>query len=116
MPRVAKIIAYLLLGFLGPLVSAHDPGLSSANLLVFPNRIELVTTFAGSDARWLTPEETKSADINSPVFREAVEKAAQDLWQIQSAGAHLSPTSPELSSAPGNNIAVTQTFGAPAVG
>ncbi len=75
-------------------VQAHDPGISTAQVQLFPDRVELVTGFAPADAEMLLPVAARTGepwnDIQFESTRDALQLVAPRLWEVQ-AGIEMLP-------------------------
>lgn len=116
--RLAPISFVLLWAVLLPLAWAHDPGLSSARLVLAADGIQLCTTFSSADAHWLIPgregEDPRSFDEER--VRSELKNPATPFWRlfVGREEVALSLTTVEL--AAGNNVIVTQHYSGPTAG
>jgi hypothetical protein len=108
---LARVLAFLAFIGLGSPAWAHDPGLSSTTISVFSEHVEIVTTFAEADARWLVSDDAEAAAKMNPdeIFAALTKKAAV-LWQLRSSSGQVLPNQTKVAAVPGNNIVVTQRF------
>lgn len=106
-----RSIIFLGLIVWGTNARAHDPGLSSANLTRFPDRIELVTTFSVDDARLLlaVSEHAESTPIRSELISRELTQLAPSLWHLQSGETQLVAQSMTVAMT-GNNVICTQYY------
>lgn len=97
---------------------AHDPGLSSARLVILRESIELRTTFSATDARWLVPkqegEEFPPADGER--LRAELKSSSAFWWRLFTERAELSPSVTSVEFAPDNNVVFTQYYSRPTIG
>lgn len=97
---------------------AHDPGLSSARLVLFADHIELVTTFSTLDAQWFLPHPNLEKSAQTPVAFEpsALRDLSATLWTLQQGEQVLLADFTSVVPAAGDNIICTQIFPLPPPG
>lgn len=87
---------------------AHDPGLSTAEIGVRPERLEIVNGFAPDDAKHFLPEALRGTDRwdeeNFPEVRPALEAAALQLWSVTESGRPPALRSARVQLLPGDNV------------
>lgn len=93
---------------------AHDPGLSTAEVNVRKELIEIVNGFAPDDAKLLLTEGRRGADHwddeNFPEVRPALEAAARQLWVVTEGGRPLALRSARVQLLPGDNVSFVMDF------
>ncbi|HUR57540.1 MAG TPA: hypothetical protein VM029_07515, partial [Opitutaceae bacterium] len=81
-----------ILAFLAAVVSAlglraHDPGISTAQGNVFPDRLELTTGFAPADAQQLLPPAARTGekwtDVEFATVQPQLTSLAPQLWEVR---------------------------------
>ncbi|MDO8540254.1 MAG: HupE/UreJ family protein [Opitutaceae bacterium] len=78
----------------GVALFAHDPGISTTQVQLFADRIDLTTGFAPADAETLLPEKLRTGDTwteaQLETARDALHAIASQLWDV-GAGGKLHP-------------------------
>ena len=105
-----------LLGRLSSL-HAHDPGLSTAQVVIFPDRIEILAGFAPSDARFLIDPQAASADpfgdLDFDAARHRLAAAAKTLWRVQTDQGRLEPSLSSADLVAGDNLSLSIRYPKP---
>jgi hydrogenase/urease accessory protein HupE len=106
-------ITLALLGWFSA-VFAHDPGLSTAQIVLFPDRIEIMAGFAPSDARFLIDPQAAAADpfgdLDFESARTRLVGAAATLWQVELDGIKLKPSQSSADLIAGDNLSLSIRF------
>ncbi|HEY1107827.1 MAG TPA: HupE/UreJ family protein [Opitutaceae bacterium] len=93
---------------------AHDPGLSTAEVSVSAERIEIVNGFAPDDAKLFLPEGRRGVDRwdeeTFPEVRPALEAVARQLWVATEGGRPLVLRSARVQLLPGDNVSFFLDF------
>ncbi|HEY9153861.1 MAG TPA: HupE/UreJ family protein [Opitutaceae bacterium] len=110
MRLLTATLALISMALFCPSVWAHDPGISSASLVVSANQLELVTTFARSDARWLLAEGKGEIIPDKNYTEDALKKSALDLWHLRINERERTPVSILVLNVPGDNVAIKETY------
>lgn len=96
---------------------AHDPGLSTSQIVVFPDRIEILAGFAPSDARFLIDPQGAAADpfvdLDFEPARPRLVTAAATLWRVEADGAVLTPSKADADLVAGDNLSLSVRFETP---
>lgn len=114
-----RLFHWLVLALAGWISSAvaHDPGLSTAQIVLFPERIEILAGFAPSDARFLIDPQGAAADLFADLdfepARDRLSKAAATLWRVQADGVDLPPSRSSANLIAGDNLSLTVRFETP---
>lgn len=91
-----------------PLLRAHDPGISTAEVKVLRDRVEITTGFAPDDARVLLPAGQRNEDRweedNFPEVRPALQGVAPQLWEVTEGAARLGVRESSVQLLPGDNV------------
>lgn len=87
---------------------AHDPGISTAEVKVFRDRVEITTGFAPDDAKLLLPAaergEERWEEDNFPDVQAPLQRVAPGLWEVTDAGRRLTPRDERVQLLPGDNV------------
>lgn len=98
-------------------VSAHDPGLSTAQIAIFSDRIEILAGFAPSDARFLIDPQAAAADpfgdLDFVSARPGLAAAAHGLWRVQIDGVTLEPAVVSADLVAGDNLSLSIRYPKP---
>lgn len=90
------------------LVRAHDPGISTVQATVHPDRIEWVNGFAPADAQLLLPPaartDEKWSEVEFEAARDALYRLAPDLWTARAGETPVSPRVVRVELAPGDAL------------
>lgn len=98
-------------------VFAHDPGLSTAQIVVSPGRIEIIAGFAPSDARFLIDPQGAAADpfgdLDFEPVRTRLAAAAATLWRVEIDGSALKAANSGADLIAGDNLSLSVSFQTP---
>jgi hydrogenase/urease accessory protein HupE len=90
------------------LARAHDPGISTAEVRVLPDRVEIVTGFAPDDAKLFLPPELRSAEKwEEDTFEDVRPRLRQDagrLWEVTIGGRTVAPREADVRLLPEDNV------------
>lgn len=94
--------------FLSSGLRAHDPGISTVQAQVHPDRLEWVNGFAPADVQLLLPESARTDERWSEVefehAREALYRLAPQLWEARDGATVLAPRVVRVELAPGDAL------------
>ena len=111
-----------ILAFLAAVVSAlavrgHDPGISTAQGNVFPDRLEITTGFAPADAQQLLPPAARTdgkwTDVEFEAVRPQLTALAPQLWEVRAGETVLTPRAPKAELLAGDNVSFVLVFPLP---
>jgi hydrogenase/urease accessory protein HupE len=101
-------------------LSAHDPGISTAQVQLHADRLEIVTGFAPDDAQFLLPAALRTAEKWTEADFGRVQPAlaadAARLWEVRAGGATLRPRSARVELLPDDNVSFFLTYAPVAAG
>lgn len=93
---------------------AHDPGLSTAEIVIRGDRLEVTTGFAPDDARYFLPPGARGGDRwNEENFEDArpgLLAAAPTLWEVRVGEKLLGPRETRVELLPGDNVSFYLVF------
>lgn len=96
---------------------AHDPGLSTAQIVIFPDRIEILVGFAPSDARFLIDPQGAAADpfgdLDFDSARPRLASAAKGLWRVQTDSGLLDASFSSADLVAGDNLSLSVRYPMP---
>lgn len=97
---------------------AHDPGISTAQGEVFPDRLELTTGFSPQDAQILLPASSahsaeKGSEGGFDPVREELTAIAPLLWEVRAGDVLLSPREKRVELLAGDNVSFFLVFPLP---
>src|ERR1700710_2756555 len=99
---------------------AHDPGLSTALMIVKANRIELDVTFAPTDIHsFLPPNARPSGNWSEADFanaRSRLEEVEGQLWELRANGNPIAPLTQWVKLVPGDSLEFHLSYPRPAPG
>lgn len=99
---------------------AHDPGISTAQVQLLADRLEIVTGFAPDDAQFLLPAdrrtEEKWTEADFGRVQPALAADAARLWEVRAGGATLRPRRVRVELLPDDNVSFFLTYPAAAAG
>jgi hydrogenase/urease accessory protein HupE len=91
----AVLRAVAALWFAAGVLWAHDPGLSTVQAQLHPDRLEWINGFAPADVELLLPPSVRPADrwteTEFEAAREALYRLAPQLWEADAGGALIAP-------------------------
>lgn len=106
MRRCLREVFFFAFCLIGVRAFAHDPGLSSAAVTIYSDRIEAVTTFAVSDARWLAKSSLpEGAELEGDdAVAQALVGAKFPWWTLTSTGTPLKLLKSRVATLDGNLV------------
>lgn len=97
-----------------PVLRAHDPGISTADVRLLADKLAVTTGFAPDDAKLLLPpafrseEKWSAADVDE--VRKPLEAVGAALWEVSLGGKVLAPRSVRVELLPDDNLSFFLEF------
>ncbi len=101
--------------FWGAVALAHDPGISTAEVVWKRDRIEIVNGFAPDDAKQFLPPDRRGGEERwteemFPEVQPGLEKIAPELWVVTLGGRPLQPGEMRVRLLPGDNVSFEYVY------